>query len=89
MADKFGDRFSEKAKSLAIESKSKKIRSATEAIAAFDKYKNILNKKFSITDRVAIAKALESIDKQMMAAQLKNSERCSASSGNRYYGDNF
>ncbi|WP_310572802.1 colicin-like pore-forming protein [Klebsiella sp. BIGb0407] len=71
LADKFGDRFSEKAKSLPIESKSKKIRSATEAIAAFDKYKNILNKKFSITDRVAIAKALESIDKQMMAAQLK------------------
>lgn len=71
LTDKFGDRFSAKARLLAEEAKGKKIRSAPEAIAAFDKYKNVLNKKFNVADRAAIAKALESLDKQMMAAQLK------------------
>ncbi|ROP61800.1 colicin pore forming domain-containing protein [Enterobacter sp. BIGb0383] len=71
LADKFGVRLSDEAKSLAEAATGKKIRNASEAIAAFDKYKDVLNKKFSLADREAIAKALESLDKQMMAAQLK------------------
>ncbi|MHB9812991.1 colicin-like pore-forming protein [Escherichia coli] len=37
------------------------MRNANEAIKAFDRYKDVLNKKFSVSDREAIAKALESL----------------------------
>lgn len=70
LSEKFGDTLSNEAKALEGMAKGKKLRNASEAIAAFDKYKNNLNKKFSSADRSAIAKALESIDKATMAAQL-------------------
>nr|VVM74356.1 Colicin-Ia [Pseudomonas fluorescens] len=40
-------------------------------MAAFEKYKDALNKKFSVKDRQAIAKALDSLNKEQMAKNLK------------------
>lgn len=71
LTDKFGDKFSKEAKALADAAKGKKIRNAAEAIKAFDKYKGALNKKYGMADKVAIANALESMNKQQMASQLK------------------
>ncbi|WP_174508507.1 colicin-like pore-forming protein [Klebsiella oxytoca] len=71
LSEKFGDKLANEAKKLESLAKGKKLRNASEAIAAFDKYKNNLNKKFSSADRNAIAKALESIDKATMAVQLQ------------------
>nr|MDN1221449.1 hypothetical protein [Escherichia coli] len=64
-------KLEKEAKALADEAKGKKIRNANEAIKAFDRYKDVLNKKFSVSDREAIAKALESLNKDQMAKQLK------------------
>ncbi|EEV5627110.1 TPA: hypothetical protein JLL04_005090 [Escherichia coli] len=71
LASKYGDKLEKEAKALADEAKGKKIRNANEAIKAFDRYKDVLNKKFSVSDREAIAKALESLNKDQMAKQLK------------------
>ncbi|MGL4724947.1 MAG: colicin-like pore-forming protein [Scandinavium sp.] len=71
LSEKFGDKLAKEAKTLEAAAKGKKLRNVSEALTAFDKYKNNLNKKFSTSDRIAIAKALESIDKSTMAAQLK------------------
>ncbi len=37
---------------------------------SFDKYKDVLNKKFSVEDRVAISKALESVNRDNVARNL-------------------
>lgn len=71
LTEKFGDKLTKEAKALEAMAKGKKLRNASEAIAAYDKYKGNLNKKFSVADRNAIAKALESLDKATMAAQLQ------------------
>ncbi|MCV5208537.1 colicin-like pore-forming protein, partial [Escherichia coli] len=55
LASKYGDKLEKEAKALADEAKGKKIRNANEAIKAFDRYKDVLNKKFSVSDREAIA----------------------------------
>lgn len=70
MTSKYSDKFSKEAKDLADYAKGKTLRNAKDAIKAFDKYKDVLNKKFSVADREAIAKALESLDKGEMAKQL-------------------
>ncbi len=41
-------------RNLLIKSKGKKIGNVNEALAAFEKYKDVLNKKFSKADRDAI-----------------------------------
>ncbi|EOE6641040.1 colicin-like pore-forming protein [Raoultella ornithinolytica] len=71
LTEKFGDKLLNEAKVLESAAKGKKLRNASEAMAAFEKYKDNLNKKFNKVDRIAIAKALESIDKAAMAAQLQ------------------
>ncbi|HGM5489437.1 TPA: colicin-like pore-forming protein [Serratia fonticola] len=58
------------ARELADAAKGKQIRSADEALKAFNKYKDVLNKKFSVKDREAIAKALESLNRDKMAKSL-------------------
>jgi len=58
---RFGDSASKLASDLADSAQGKKIRSADEAFKAFDKYKNELDKKFSVKDRAA-AKYIDSID---------------------------
>ncbi|MGQ4643649.1 colicin-like pore-forming protein [Raoultella ornithinolytica] len=71
LTEKFGDKLLNEAKVLESAAKGKKLRNASEAMAAFEKYKDNLNTKFNKVDRIAIAKALESIDKAAMAAQLQ------------------
>ncbi|HAU5602967.1 TPA: hypothetical protein JD320_002142 [Citrobacter koseri] len=71
LTSKYGDKLAKEARELADDAKGKKLRNAQEAIKAFDKYKDSLNKKFSVADRNAIAKALESLNKEQMAKQLK------------------
>ncbi|HEI8868261.1 TPA: hypothetical protein SLG40_003818 [Serratia odorifera] len=70
LTSKYGEKLAKEAKELATDAKGKKLRSAAEAIQAFDKYKDSINKKFSMKDREAIAKALESLSKDQMAKQL-------------------
>lgn len=70
-SNKFGDAFAKQAEALAEGAKGKKIRNAAEGIAAFNRYKDVLNKKFSVADREAVARALESMNKDQMAKQLK------------------
>ncbi|EFX7485163.1 hypothetical protein EGH81_19680 [Shigella flexneri] len=71
LASKYGEKLAKEARALADEAKGKTLRNSKEAIKAFDKYKNVLNKKFSVSDREAIAKSLESLNKEQMAKQLK------------------
>lgn len=70
MSNKFGAALSKEAEVLAEAAKGKKLRNVDEAIAAFNRYKDVLNKKYSVADREAIARALESMDMNQMAKQL-------------------
>ncbi|OJS74470.1 colicin, partial [Escherichia coli] len=54
----------------ADKSKGKKISNVNEALAAFEKYKDVLNKKFSKADRDAIFNALESVKYEDWAKHL-------------------
>ncbi|WP_322617186.1 colicin-like pore-forming protein [Pseudomonas sp. BIC9C] len=71
VAVKFGDKASALAKELSENVKGKTIRNAEEAIKAFDKYNDVLNRKFSVQDREAIARAIDALDKDMMAKTLE------------------
>ncbi|HDL7813838.1 TPA: hypothetical protein PXP47_003885 [Yersinia enterocolitica] len=70
LTSKYGDNASKIAQELADTAKGKQIRNVDEALKAFDKYKDVLNKKFSAKDREAIAKVLESVDRDLMAKNL-------------------
>lgn len=70
LTSKYGDNASKIAQELADTAKGKQIRNVDEALKAFDQYKDVLNKKFSAKDREAIAKALESVDRNLMAKNL-------------------
>ncbi|EPC4825611.1 colicin-10 [Salmonella enterica] len=59
---KYGEKYSLIAQELAEKSKGKKIGNVDEALAAFEKYKDVLDKKFSKADRDAIVNALKSVD---------------------------
>ncbi|HAM2396131.1 TPA: colicin, partial [Escherichia coli] len=69
--DEFGKQASELAKELASVSQGKQIKSVDDALNAFDKFRNNLNKKYSIQDRMAISKALEAINQVHMAENFK------------------
>lgn len=69
--EKFGEKTSQLASALAKSVKGKTIRSAEQAIKAYDTHKDILEKKFSSLDKQAIANALASLDQQIMANSLK------------------
>jgi hypothetical protein len=71
VSEKFGGKAAALAKHLSSGAKGKTIRNAEEAIKAFDKYGDVLTKKFSAQDREAIAKAIEALDKEMMAKTLE------------------
>lgn len=71
IGNKYGDAFARQSEKYAEAAKGKKIRNANEAIAAFNRYKDVLNKKFSVADRNAIANALESLNKEQMAKTMK------------------
>lgn len=70
VAEKFGEKASDLAKELAESAKSNKIRSADEAIYAFNKHKDSIQKKFGKQDREAIARAIDSLDKETLAKNL-------------------
>ncbi|WP_339560982.1 colicin-like pore-forming protein [Pseudomonas sp. EA_65y_Pfl1_P113] len=59
---KFGDKAKTLAKELEEGAKGTSIRSADEALKAFDKYKDVLNKKFNSKEREAAAKYIASMD---------------------------
>ncbi|WP_392562471.1 colicin-like pore-forming protein [Orbus sturtevantii] len=57
----YGEKANLLAKELAENVKGKKIRNIDEAMKSFEKYKDVLNKKFSVKDRQAIANSLKSL----------------------------
>ena len=66
-----GDKLANEARYFAGQSVGKAIRNKTQALQAFDRYKNVLNQKFSAADRLAIANALSSMNAENMARQVK------------------
>ena len=70
LTEKFGSKASSMAKELKKQAKGKKIRSAKEAIATFDKYGRDIFKKFNAKDIEAIRKALLAADLDMMAKNM-------------------
>ncbi|QGA48461.2 colicin-like pore-forming protein [Pseudomonas brassicacearum] len=70
VSERFGTQMSTLAQQMSEDAKGKVLRSADEALRAFDQYKDNLNKKFNVTDRTAIANALESLDRGELAKNL-------------------
>lgn len=70
ISERFGTQMSTLAQQLSEDAKGKVLRNADEALRAFDQYKDNLNKKFNVTDRTAIANALESLDRSELAKNL-------------------
>lgn len=70
LTEKFGEQSAKVAKELADAAKGKTLKNAEEALKAFEKYKDVLNKKFSVADREAVAKALESVRREHIAQNL-------------------
>ncbi|XXE20137.1 hypothetical protein J3P85_04615 [Pseudomonas sp. Z1-12] len=70
ISERFGTQMSALAQQMSEDAKGKVLRSADEALRAFDQYKDSLSKKFSVADRTAIANALESLDRAELAKNL-------------------
>ncbi|EOF5091869.1 colicin-like pore-forming protein [Salmonella enterica] len=75
LTEKYGEKYSLIAQELAEKSKGKKIGNVDEALAAFEKYKDVLDKKFSKADRDAIVNALKSVDYADWAKHLDQFSR--------------
>ncbi|EQB8067963.1 pore-forming bacteriocin colicin K [Escherichia coli] len=70
ITEQYGEKYAKIAQDLAEKSKGKKIQGVGEALAAFEKYKNVLDKKFSKVDRDAIFNALESVNYDELSKNL-------------------
>lgn len=70
LAGKFGQHNANIAKELAEAAKGKKIRNSKDALAAVDKFNNRLSKKYGAKDLEAVARALESVNRDAMAKNL-------------------
>ncbi|EGK3760781.1 pore-forming bacteriocin colicin K [Shigella sonnei] len=70
ITEQYGEKYAKIAQDLAEKSKGKKIQGVDEALAAFEKYKNVLDKKFSKVDRGAIFNALESVNYDELSKNL-------------------
>ncbi len=70
LTEKFGEQSAKVAKELADAAKGKTLKNTQEALKAFEKYKDVLNKKFSVADREVVAKALESVRREHIAQNL-------------------
>lgn len=70
ITEQYGEKYAKIAQDLAEKSKGKKIQGVDEALAAFEKYKNVLDKKFSKVDRDAIFNALESVNYDELSKNL-------------------
>lgn len=71
VGERFGDKFSELSKELANDAKGKNIRNVDEAMRAFNQYKNNFNNKLNVNDRLAIKNALDSVNIQQLADNVK------------------
>ncbi|CAI0858148.1 colicin-like pore-forming protein [Serratia quinivorans] len=67
---KYGENSAAIARELADSAKGKKLRNATEAMQTYNKYGPAIMKKFSVADRQAIARALESVNRDLVAKNL-------------------
>lgn len=70
VTEKYGVKASQLAQELSKAAKGKKIRSVDDALMAFNKHKNVLDKKYNKADLLAISRALESIDRAEISARL-------------------
>ncbi|MBC3373704.1 colicin transporter [Pseudomonas sp. SWRI92] len=70
VSERFSTQMSSLAQQMSEDAKGKVLRSADEALRAFDQYKGNLNKKFNAADRAAIVNALESLDRSELAKNL-------------------
>lgn len=70
ITEQYGEKYAKIAQDLAEKSKGKKIQGVDEALAAFEKYKNVLDKKFSKVDWDAIFNALESVNYDELSKNL-------------------
>lgn len=73
--NKFGANSSAIAEELANAAKGKQIKSFDEAMAAYNKYGSAIHSKFSVADREAIVRALESVDRNLVASNLSKFSR--------------
>lgn len=86
ITEKYGALASEEAKKFAEISKGKKIRNVEDALIAFDKYKDVIDKKFSVKDREAIAKALHYLDIKSISEELYKFHKVFKYGGNALAG---
>lgn len=70
VTDKFGNQLASQARELEQAAQGKRIRSAAQAIKAFNQYREGIQKKFGVADRAAIATALKAMDKKQMSENL-------------------
>lgn len=75
VSNKFGERAGALAQDFENRVRGKTLKSAEQALSAFNKYKNALNSKFSVSDRNAIANALASLEQSKLAANLAKYSR--------------
>lgn len=81
----YGEKVAQLAKEFAKQVKGKKLHTVEDALKAYDKYKDVLNKKFSAKDRDAIVKALKSLDAKILANNLKIFSKAFGYTGNAIY----
>lgn len=86
VAAKFDEQAQTSAKKFSYTAKGKRIRNADKALAAFNKYKGNINKKFSQKDREAIANAIAGLKQAELAKKLKI---CTRAPGFISYGLNI
>jgi hypothetical protein len=67
---KYGENSAAISRELADSAKGKKIRNVTEALQAYERYGSAIHRKFSVQDREAIARALESVNRDLVAKNL-------------------
>lgn len=70
VAAQFSDNAAKIAKEFANAAQGKKLRNVDQALAAFNKYQSVLNKKFGVQDRQAIVNALAALDYQNLSQNL-------------------
>ncbi|EOA4827887.1 TPA: colicin-like pore-forming protein, partial [Escherichia coli] len=71
ITEQYGEKYTRIAQDLAEKAKGNKFSSVDEALAAFEEYQNVLNKKFSAADRNDIFNALESVNYDEWAKHLE------------------
>lgn len=70
VTQEFGKKAAQLSRELAEQSKGKTIRNVEDALRTYEKYGQNINNKINAKDRVAIIKALESIDAKQLASNL-------------------